>query len=61
MVNGAINHLNPNFLNRCFFLRLTNLLKQPDRLYFITSWLHNLLRSYEMFKLLVATLENFIT
>jgi hypothetical protein len=31
---------------RCFFLRLTNLLKQPDRLHFITSRLHKLLRCY---------------
>jgi len=35
-----------NDLIRCFFLRLTNLLKQPDMLHFITSWLYNLLKSY---------------
>jgi hypothetical protein len=35
-----------NYVTHCFLLRLTNLLKQPDRLYVITSRLHNLLRSY---------------
>jgi len=29
-----------------FFLRLTNALKQPDGLHFITNGLQNLLRSY---------------
>jgi len=31
---------------RCFFLKLTNVLKQPDGLHFITNGLQNLLRSY---------------
>jgi hypothetical protein len=32
---------------RCFFLMLTNTLKQPAILHFITSGLQNLLRSYK--------------
>ena len=31
---------------RCFFLRLSNTLKQPDSLHFITSGLHNLLKYF---------------
>ena len=43
---GDYIFLEITYLICCFFLRVTNILKQSDLLYFITSWLHNLISAH---------------